>query len=395
MKRSLILLVSLLVIGACVDRVDIPIIGEYSKDLVIDGLITDQPGPYTVKLSRVIRINDALPGGFAVTAKKVTLLDDAGNSEVLEETDKGVYQTNLNGIRGVVGRSYQIRVETFDGYEFESLADKMNPVGKVDSVYYEFETRQPADAPTEHGYRIYIDAHNMPGEDQYLRWKFNGTYVVETSPQYKLCLDAPCMRFDYCPLKCSGYAYDENGVLHKSWAYNPITKKVEYVIGLACTCCRCWVTPPEDKPRISDNQVSKEGKFNKVEMAYVPVNYYTFFEKYRAEIIQMSLSRAAFDYWRAVKSQKEGVGSLFQPVTGKIPTNLYEKNKALGIQGLFYAAAITKKHIYLDKETHKVEIYIPKSCAPGNGIREGAAGESCLLAFPGSITTTQQPVDWN
>ena len=390
MKNSLVLFVGLLLIDSCVDRIDIPINEDYTKDLVVDGLITDEPGPYTVKISQAIRIDASLPSGLPVSVKTVTMFDDAGNSEVLEQKNRGLYQTKVNGMRGAIGRTYYIRIETNDGYTIESLPDKMYPVGAVDSIYYEFESRQPEEAPTEYAYRIFIDAHSTAGNDNYLRWKFVGTYVVETLPQYKYCLADAC-NGAYCPLDCSGYAY-VNGELKKGYAYNPKTQKVEFVIGRECTCCRCWVTTPEDTPRVNNGEVSREGKFNKVYMGHVPVNYYTFFEKYRVEIIQMSLSRAAFDYWRSVKSQKEAVGSLFQPITGKIPSNLLEKTGSLAVQGIFSASAITKKQIYLDKNTHRAEIYVPKDCK--RPPREGAVGEDCLFAFPGQITTRQKPLDW-
>ncbi len=385
MKRFVIFFVGWVLVNACIDRINIPTPSVYAKDIVVDGLITDAPGPYTVRLSQAIKIDAALPLGQPVSAKKITMFDNVGNVEVLEEKDKGIYQTKAGGMQGVVGREYHIRIETSDGQVFESLPDKMTPTGAVDSIYYEFETHQPATAPTEYGYRIFIDAHTMPGDD-YVRWKFEGTYVVETLPQFKVG--------DGCtigPLPCSGYARVD-GEIRKGYAYNPHTGQPEYVIGLECTCCRCWVTPREAKPKVNDGQLSKDGKYNKVEVGYVPLNFYTFFEKYRVEIRQMSLSRTAFDYWHAIQLQKEGIGSLFQPITGKIPTNLSEESKTTGIQGIFYASAVTKRQIYLDRNTHPAEVYVPKDCQLPP--REGAVGEDCRIAFPGSVSTTVQPADW-
>lgn len=366
---------------------------QYSDDLVIDGLISDQPGPYTIKLSTVIKSDATLPRGIPAFAKQISIFDNMGNSEILEDKGEGIYQTKANGIQGVIGREYFIRVEMHDGLIYESLPDKMYPVGAVDSIYYDFESYQPVDAPTAYRYRIYIDAHNTPDEDNYFRWKFNGTYVVETVPQYTYCTAPGCA---YCPAECSGYAWvigpDGRLQLKEGYAYNPITRKVEYVIGLKCTCCRCWVTAPEAKPKVSDLQISASGKYRKVEMGTVPINFYTFFEKYRVEILQMSLSKTAFNYWKAIESQKDAAGSLFQPITGKIPTNLFEIDKARSVQGIFYASAVTKKQIYLDKNTHRVEIYIPMvGC---NGEREGAEGKDCRIAFPGSVSTNVKPADW-
>jgi hypothetical protein len=394
MRRYITFLVGWLLTDACVDRINFDIPSQYAKDIVIEGLITDEPGPYTVKLSTVIKSDDTRPKGIPVYAKKISIYDNVGNSEVLKQTGAGIYQTQSGGIQGVIGREYYIRVEMENGNVFESRPDKMNPVGAVDSIYYDFESYQPETEPTAYRYRIYIDAHTTPEADNHFRWKFNGTYVVETLPQYTHCLGTPCT---WCPAKCSGYEWviDKDGrrVLKEGYAYNPETREVEYVIGLRCTCCRCWVTAPEAKPKVSDLQLSASGKFIKVEMGTVPVNFYTFFEKYRVEIVQMSLSRTAFDYWRAIASQKEAVGSLFQPITGKIPTNLFEIDNVQGVQGLFYAAAVTKKQIYLDQSAYHVEVHIPQDDC--NGIlRAGAVGLDCRLAFPGSVSTNVRPADW-
>jgi hypothetical protein len=392
-KRFLIFFLIWIPIDACIERIKFDIPNRYAEEIVIDGLITDQPGPYTVKLSTVIKSDATLPRGVPAYAKRVIILDDAGNSEILDDKGEGVYETKPDGIQGVIGREYFVRVEMNDGHIYESLPDRMNTVGAVDSIYYDFESYQTEDAKTANRYRIYIDAHNTPDGGNYFRWKFNGTYVVETVPQFTYCLTTPCM---YCPADCSGYAWvigsDGRAQLKEGYSYNPETKKVEYVIGLKCTCCRCWVTAPEAKPKLGDLQISATGKYRKIEMGTVPVNFYTFFEKYRVEILQMSLSKPAFNYWKAIESQKEASGSLFQPITGKIPTNLFEIHNAGGVQGIFYASAVTKKHLYLDRNTNRVEIYVPIVGCKGE--REGAEGKDCRIAFPGSVSTTVKPADW-
>jgi hypothetical protein len=393
-KRYLPFFLIWVVIDACIDRISFDIPGQYSQDIVIDGLITNEPGPYKVTLSTVIKGDATLPEGIPAYAKQITLFDDFGNSEVLEEKGQGVYQTKPDGIRGAIGRSYHIRVELPDGHVYESLPDRMNPVGAVDSIYYDFESYQPADAPTVYRYRIYIDAHNTPEDENYFRWKFNGTYEVQTMPQYTHCDSPGC---SWCPAACSGFAWVidayGNAELKEGYAYNPVTRKNEYVIGLKCTCCKCWVTAPEAKPKVSDLQISASGKYTKVEMGTVPVNFYTFFEKYRVEVVQMSLSKAAFTFWKAIESQKEASGSLFQPISGKIPGNLFEINNARGVQGIFHASAVTKKQIYIDKNTNRLDIYVPQDYC--NGIlRAGPIGKDCRIAFPGSVSTNVKPADW-
>ncbi len=124
----------------------------------------------------------------------------------------------------------------------------------------------------------------------------------------------------------------------------------------------------------------------------MPVTYYTFMEKYRVQVEQMSLSGNAYRYFKSIREQQDATSSLFQPITGQIKTNISDINHTTQIQGIFYAAAITKKQIYLYPNTNKVYIMPPKDCKIPP--REGPIGESCLLAFPGFGTSTEPPADW-
>ena len=95
----------MLAIGACVDRITINIPQLPSSIFTVDGLITNEPGPYTIKLTSAIRVDGGLTrGGEAISVNKITLYDNAGNEEEMREIDKGTYQTKANGIRGVIGR---------------------------------------------------------------------------------------------------------------------------------------------------------------------------------------------------------------------------------------------------------------------------------------------------
>jgi Domain of unknown function (DUF4249) len=375
MKKLLFL--CCLIISSCIDRINIEIPDSYTSQLVVDGLITDEPGPYTVLLTKTAKIEKFYLRYREVVAKaKITISDDIGTSEVLNETEPGTYQTPENGIRGTVGRTYSIKIETKDGTIYESIPDKMNPVGELDSLYYEFESFLPLADQTRYGFRFYIDAKASQNTDNLVRWKFIGIAEIDTYPQLhtKACPGGgpPC-----CPdpRPCSGFKLNDFG--------NPIS------IGGNCTCCTCWVTSPEEKPHVSDNQFVTNGKAKKIEVGYVPLEYFPFQKgKYRAEVKQMSLSRVAFDYWRIIQSQKEGATSLFQPPTGKIKGNIIEKNGVQQPVGIFYASSVKKKQHYLTYGDIKAKF----SRTPLWVCEVGRIAESCILAFPNS--SNKPPADW-
>jgi Domain of unknown function (DUF4249) len=364
---------------SCIDRINIEVPDSFSSQLVVDGLITDEPGPYMVKLSLSSKADGFLQFRKPIVAKRVTISDNAGSAEDLTLIEAGIYQTNPNGIRGEVGREYSLRVETLDGKVYESIPDKMSPAGSVDSLYYQLEAFQPLDAPTQYGFRVYADAQGVTEGDNFFRWKFTGTYEINTYPElHKKAVAVPGGGLDMCfpdPRPCSGFILNQIGVLS--------------TVG-SCECCVCWVNQFEDKPYVSDNVFISNGKFKNIKIAYVPIEYWPFQIKYRMEVKQMSLSRTAFEYWKTIQSQKEGATSLFQPPIGKTRTNIVEKSGQGIAQGIFYASSVENKQIYLSNEDVK-ELFIKRpnwdSCSELWQIKE-----SCLLAFKHS--SSQPPADW-
>lgn len=354
---------SFLLIIACVERINIEKVEAFESQMVVDGFISDDPGPYFVKLFRSSKIDDNLKKTLPFSAKTVTLLDNLGNSEVLEETNQGMYQTKATGIRGVIGRVYTLRIENRDGNTYESTPELMRQSGSVDSIYYEFESYKPQDAPTQNGFRVYMDSKGTP-EGNYFRWKFNGTYRVETSPELRqtICGQSPCPY----PPPCSGYI--SNGGLVK--------------VG-NCECCVCWVRQVEDAPIVSDNQFVEGGKFKRVEVGYVPINAFTFLDKYKIEVEQLSLSQVAFDFWSVIKAQKEGATSLFQPAFGQAKTNIIAVNGGPEAYGIFYASAKAKKTIVINREDVPVKIPLQDLPIP----------EACDQVF--DLASTIKPFDWD
>lgn len=100
-------------------------------------------------------------------------------------------------------------------------------------------------------------------------------------------------------------------------------------------------------PRLSDTDLVVNGQFRNVKVAEVPITRATFFEKYRVEIEQMTISKNAFDFFKIIRAQKEGASNLFQPPPGKLTGNIRPVNADYEIVGLFWAASINRKDIYI------------------------------------------------
>jgi len=318
-----------LILNACVEQIyfDIP---PAEFQTVVEGMISDAPGPYTVFVSKGISLDADSSYRAPLSNVKVTLFDDEGNSEDFTETTPGVYKS-AGIMEGRVGHSYVLRLETAEGKRFESEPERINPVGEISDIRFEFEARtvvEPFGEVNADVFNIYVDADAGNGAENYIRWKFTGTYKVITYPELHYTWNPP-----YTPYKdpwpCSGYILvggpiGSGGLLEK--------------VG-ECTCCTCWVSQYETEPQLSDEQLVSGGQFKNIKVGEVPITNATFHEKYLVQVEQMSLSRSAFEFFKLVRSQKEGASSLFQPPSGEIRGNIKAMNSNDAVIGIFWATS--------------------------------------------------------
>ncbi|MFN8887924.1 MAG: DUF4249 family protein, partial [Cyclobacteriaceae bacterium] len=92
MKRSLYIFCLLLLHDSCVDVFEYDL-SDTAATLVVDGRITTEPGPYTIKITRTQNLNE-LSTPLNVSAQSVSIIDNLGFSETLTEVNNGMYQTN-------------------------------------------------------------------------------------------------------------------------------------------------------------------------------------------------------------------------------------------------------------------------------------------------------------
>lgn len=105
----------------------IPQMNERQEFLVVEGLITDQAGPYTVKLSKT------RPLGTRSEVKRVrgsfvTISDDLGNRYKFSETVTGIYVSDQAEFRGMTGRSYTLHINAniaINNHKYESYPMEM------------------------------------------------------------------------------------------------------------------------------------------------------------------------------------------------------------------------------------------------------------------------------
>lgn len=365
MKFLRLFLILFLLTDACVDRYHLPVKLTGPK-LVVDGMITDQPGPATIVLSESLDINTNANKTSPVRGATVVIHDDAGNEEVLQEVSAGVYQTSGVALKGVVGRKYHTTIRIQEK-EYVSDPQELLPAGAISDVYFTAEESVindgdltlPQDAVT-----IFMNARGTPGYSNLFRWRWSATYEVKTFPELKVRYD----RFGPVPdpPRCSGYIPGDGGGI----------EKID-----TCTCCKCWVDESGNRALVSDNQFAENDSFKGVHVAKLPVDSWRFNIKYLIRVEQLSVSEEVYAFWKLVKAQQDGEGSLFQPnairVKGNIRSITDPEEEVLGI---FSVSAITTRELSIVKD----EIPFPMT-------REEVAA-SCSSLFKGSSNI--KPPNW-
>ena len=160
-------------VGACVapfDRQELALQGDL---LVVDGTVTDQPEPQTVRLSRVSVIR-GLPGRVPVEKATVEVRVDGAQTVTFRETLPGTYQAP-EGFRGRVGGRYQLRLQLADGRRYESGEEILPAVSPITKTYDRFDPQGIANAEKTaftSAHLVYLDTQDPANETNFYRWDY-------------------------------------------------------------------------------------------------------------------------------------------------------------------------------------------------------------------------------
>jgi len=135
MRKDLLKYTALVLLAAtvtsCQKVIDVDLNSGDPK-VVIEGGISDQPGPYHIRLTRTVNFDR--PNEFpAISGASVRISDDAGNAEMLTETSPGIYTCST--LLGTPGRVYTLEVSA-DGEVYTSSSTLPDPV-PIDSLTLE------------------------------------------------------------------------------------------------------------------------------------------------------------------------------------------------------------------------------------------------------------------
>lgn len=169
---------------SCEEHFD-PEIGKQNPAYVFDALITDQPEPYCIRITKSYGYNN---GSEPVEDAIVGVYCNDSNYYPFHYSDNGCYYPNSQEFVGEVGKSYKMEVTTNDGTLFMSDWEELLPCPDIDRLSAkEYETHKVTSNGSWYSDEVVsgimvMNTTNTNGFTPYYRYKCD--IVVQTSQYY-------------------------------------------------------------------------------------------------------------------------------------------------------------------------------------------------------------------
>lgn len=310
-NRAFAVLFILLWLSSCIDPYNPEVIGGKGL-LVIDGMITDQAGPHRVYLSRTKSLNNPnhrIPD--KVSGAQVEVTDDEGNVFLFEEIYDGIYASEPD-VKGVVGRSYQIKI-SFEGKEYLSAPELLPPSAEPVSLSAEFAgefLKDGSNNPQKNKVLFYVNLADTEGTSDFYKYSVDYTYEIEVP-------------YWLTPYECGD------------------TTKQEPTPRL------CYAN---EKPATFLNTLSLKGhagsQYNQHFLTEVEPNR-RFMSKFSLHVVQYSMTERAYNFWEDIKAQSLKTGSLFDSPPGRILGNIESvSDPGEAVFGYFMASSVKEERAF-------------------------------------------------
>jgi hypothetical protein len=289
----------ILLFSTCKDPYDLKVT-ESIGNLVVDGKITDSPGPYLLKLGKTSGI---LKTPTAVIGAQIKLIDNAGHEENYKDLGLGNYLLPGSIVKGVKGGRYQLDIVLKEGTHYQSTEETMPILQATDSAFFKVEKITIVSSegiPVERQVvNIYLTATFPNAESSsYFRWDMDEVYRLIPT-----CFPSPLHN---CPAPCYVPLPVSSGKLQIVQTADFTDKHLSNVL-------------------LQSNEINS-----------------TFLSKHYFNVNQYSMNKSTYDYWRKVQGLVERTGSIFDTPPANLPGNIHNVNAPTEIVFGYFEASLQR-----------------------------------------------------
>lgn len=312
---------------ACVDPYQPPLLASESGYLVVDGFINIGNGPTTIKLSRTISLDEEGEPP-KVRAAEVTVEDDENTVVILPETAEGSYgvdQLNLDH-----NRKYRLHIITAGGKEYLSAFLEAKNTPPIDSLTYDLNRER-------NSLQIKVSTHDPSNKTRYYQWDYEETWHYTS---------------DYHTF----YEYTNGEII-----FNP-----------QLSIYNCWQTQASHQILAASSVRLKEDVIHKFPIVSITPESEKARILYSVLVHQYALTQAAFEYHEELRKLTEAAGGIFDPLPYQLRGNIESINHDEPALGYVSAYNVESKRLF-----------IPAPALPGwFTVAHKTCPEDCPALFP-------------
>lgn len=256
---------------------DPPIKNSKDHFLVVEGYLNGS-GQTIINLSRTRNITWGDTASLIhETGARMEIEDNNNNIFPLYEAGNGAY---TGYFYGSPGNQYRLHIKTADGKEYRS-------------EYVPFKQSPPMDKlgwkMLNSGVHIYVNTHDPQKNSVYYQWKYDETW--EFHSQY-----------------------------YSTWKYRPDDTTV---IPRTFPVYQCWRYNNSSSILLGSSAKLKEDVINDGTIVNIPDHDKRISVLYSILVTQYVLDSSAYNFWNAMKSNTENVGSIFDPQPNMTRGNIH------------------------------------------------------------------------
>jgi hypothetical protein len=315
MKKIVYCLFYCLFFNSCIDKIDLKV-PDVPRKLIVDGAVTNLPGPYFVQLTYSVPFNSPKITDL-ISGAEVSISDNLGNVYPLKGFTNGVYKSDSASFQGIVGRLYSVNIKTLDNKQYQSKPELLRVPVPVDTVTSKYIPSQLRDK----SFDVFVKVKDPSVSENYYRWKWRNYKAI-----------------DICQI-------------------SRIKNETGSFVYLSPCCQNCWeiTTSYGSLALFSDDLIN--GKTFTQKVANIP---YDGIWEYYMQIEQYSVSKENYTYWNLVQGQISNSGGIFDNTPAFIQGNVVNiKDPDEQVLGIFNVMGAVKKIVYIPRNVPGVSPTVP------------------------------------